>query len=199
MSTIISSMISRPSRIHNVAYILFGFAIASAVVPISEIANLSDYLLIIAIIGGFVGTLLFYIKPVEGIQLLILRIFLKLEKTYGDSPFLTETKGKIIAGSYFFFACLITMFNSNLQGIIVKGPLWLSYFIPLAGIIVFVMSIYEAFKLPQKVMILNHYYSFAGDRLTPLMSQLKGALERRDWIEAELLYHRGKYGTRLSK
>lgn len=191
LSTIVSDIMARPSRMHNLAYLLFGYAIASTVISVTQTESLSDYILLIGITGGFVGTFMFYIKPIEKLLLIILRLRLNLKKIPFDSPFLIETKGKIIGGIYFSLICFIIISNPNLRKLILENP-WLPAFLAMACSIIFCISLYEALKLPKKIEIVNYYYNHITDEISVVIALLKGALERGDWIEANAMYEKAR-------
>lgn len=191
MSTIVSGITSRPSRIHNLVYVIFGYVVASAVVPTTQVENLSDYLLLVSLVGGFIGTFLFYIKPVESILSLVASRREYISQTVLTSPFLIETKGKIISGIYFFMLCHITVWNPNLSNLIWENLLLPAFLITISLIVLYV-SRREVSLLYLRVFSVEYYYRLVSrkpDHMTEakrnlVLGQLKAALERGDWIES---------------
>lgn len=188
MSELLTAITSKPSRVHNLAYIIFGYVFASALVSTSHIESLSDYLLLVGLMGGFIGTFLFYIKPVERLLSIILGRPGSL-----SSPFITEMKGKIIGGTYFSLSLFIISFNPNLRKLILGYP-WLQPSLLVAAIVVFLINLYDARKLPDRVRVIDAYYRYVGEVLNPLhrsvaisvesLGSFKAALARGDWLEA---------------
>ena len=182
-STIVSTM-SKPSQIHNLSYIFVGYAIVSALIPISLTENFTDYLLLVGLAGGFAGTFLFFLKPAEIIIQALLRVKMKIdwdERAF-ISVFLAETKGKIIGGIYYSATALIMVFNPNLRNlpgmnVVISAVLFIMAFIVLA------IAVREGKKLPIRIRILRFYYD---NCLTGSLEVniLRAALIRGDWIEA---------------
>jgi len=195
LSLILSGMTSKPSRVYNLAHIIFGYIIASALISPSSTESFSDYLLLIGLIGGFIGACLFYVKPFEK----VISAMLGRPSSF-SSPFILEMKGKIIGGIYFSLSLLIINFNPHLAAVILEHR-WLPPSLIIASIVVFAINLYDARELPARIKILDAYYQAVDELLA--QGQVKGfrslefslqsigsfktALARGDWLEAARL------------
>jgi len=182
-STIVSSM-SKPSQIHNLSYIFVGYAIVSTLIPMSLTESFTDYLLLIGLAGGFVGTFLFFLKPAE-----IVIGFLLKQKMGSDwnvdafiSPFLAETKGKITGGIYYSATAFVMILNLNLVNPL-RVNFEISVVLAIMSLIVLAIAVREGKKLPTRIRIITIFYDSCVKGTLP-MGLLRMALIRGDWIEA---------------
>lgn len=197
LSTVIAEAVLKPSRAHNLAYFMFGLVVASSVISMEQVESLSDFVLLISIVGGFISALLYFIKPVE--QLLyvfsvanITIRYKRLDVGYRrlfKSPFIAEIKGKIIGGAYIFFTCVFLSYFNPLISLVVDGNLLLiRLFLLFVGFIILIVSLYDLYRLGEKIVMLDYYYANASiGKRTRSMHEVERALLRGDWTEASLI------------
>ena len=206
MSEIVAEFVSKPSKVHNISYIILGYVIASYAISVDP--NLSDYVLKIVLVGGIIAAFLFYVQPTEKVLWGYARWRTSLHSKRPlstrifpfNSPFLTETIGKIVGGFFFAIVCWIMAYNPNLEKNLIENPFW-RYGMIAASIPVLLIALYEAWtRLPQKIQIVSFYYdllreyqgggvrSLAAKELKDSLTSLKIALESGDWIEASHIY-----------
>ena len=71
-------LIDKPSRLHNLSYLLLGYYISTVVTYTLELP-LEQKLLLIGTFGSFIGALVYYIKPIEQVMMGIIRLGKKIE------------------------------------------------------------------------------------------------------------------------
>jgi hypothetical protein len=205
---------SKPSRAHNFAYVIFGYALAYTLIQRAAVESTTDFLLLIAIAGGFIGTFLFFTKPEE--KLLLLLFYLRTNTRISvmivfSSAYLTEIKGKITSYTYFFLTCMILAYNRTALGGLVNASFPLLYVVLGAATVVLLMSVREIIRLPRKMRVLQSYYgaltanrtdTYQERRFREILTDLRYALDRGDWTEAGILSQhverfaeRGEEGT----
>jgi len=199
LSEIVAEFVSKPSKVHNISYIILGYVLASYAISVDP--NLSDYVLKIVLVGGIIAAFLFYVQPIEkllwGYALWRTHSRSNIGIFPFNSLFLTETIGKIVGGFFFAIACWIMAYNPNLEKYLIENPFW-RYGMIAASIPVLLIALYETWtRLPQKIRIVSFYYNLlriyqgGGPRSLPSakeskdsLTSLKIALESGDWIEA---------------
>ena len=151
MSTVIAESFSQPSKAYNIAYLLFSYAVTFSLVPMTDFGDPSEYLIFVAIIGGFFGTFLFFLKPFENLIYILFKLGilsdvsslftirassftqisdLKRFQWVFYSKYLSEVRGKIIGGLCFFTTCLIiTFYNANFKIVSIENVLIIKIFL----------------------------------------------------------------------
>jgi hypothetical protein len=198
VSSVIAGTISQPSRVHNLAYVLVGYAITITLIPsLGESGDSSAYLITIAIIGGFFGTFLFLVKPIEYLMKHYFRRYYKIDvpeliPRAFDSPYLIEAKGQIIGGVFFSLTCFIALANPNISYLTEVMALLLRIGLIAMGSIVGIIDILRFNRLKSKMRLLLLYYeevekSYPNEIYPAVINDLRQALARKDWNEAYLI------------
>lgn len=180
---------TKPSKLFNLVYFLFGYILASAFVP--SVGFDAQGLLVIGIVAGAIGTFLFYARPIERVLLLALLLWNKgdrfswpqggLSGTFG-SVLLQNAKEKILGGGYFFLSLQLLVFSGRLS---THAPKWLEAILLAFSAVPLIVAYYEASGFPLKLHILATYYrSLGGNEDAELATSLSDALRRRDWLAA---------------
>ena len=187
-------LIEKPSRIHNLSYFVLGYYLMT-LLSFELDFSLSDRIFLITFFGGFLGTLIYYIKPIEK----ILTTYFKLSKKNKVLPpaevkefSIAVYKSEILFSKYFndervmingaiFLGIGLLLSNSILNeyglGSLYSYALFLS-------LLLFGSGIWESYVIIKRKMdTLVFYYTFYNvSKKTPDLSR---ALEAKDWIQAE--------------
>ena len=63
MTTVVANTITNSSKVNNLGYVLISYALLFSLISLKQAGDPAAYLITISIIGGFLGTFLFLIKP----------------------------------------------------------------------------------------------------------------------------------------
>ncbi len=197
MATIVANTVTQPSKASKLAYIIFGYTLAFSCFSLAQFGSSEEYLVYVAIVGGFVGTFFFFFKPIQRLFNFHyrrkssgddLRIFV-----FSSSPYLAESKEKIIRGFYFFFSCLIIAFlNANFYALSTENISIMRLLLTIIGLTVLIISLGEWKQLTPKIMIVNFYYALIEGKDIPgvhitVINQIRTALDKADWREAGII------------
>jgi len=174
---------------------LLGYYIAS-LIPSIQSLSLEQKILFIATFGSFVGTLLYYVKPIERAISFYFILSKKNETTpdepYGDelsfiihkseilySSFLQDERTKI-NGAFFFAFGILTSYGLLQQLGASQLYLWIQIFTAMLLVIGF-HEIYLLIK--RKMPIVVFYYNYYNiSKNIPLLEE---AIKRKDWVLAD--------------
>jgi hypothetical protein len=195
--------VNKPSKALNLVNVVFGYYLASTLVSSSSL-SLEQKLSVLAISGGVVGALLFYIKPVERLTAfaVILMYGIRIEEpttvtgknshrltmsTVGifNSPFFAEERAKINGIVYFAISIILS------QPLLVQAgiPIPLAALVFLASILL-VIALWEGYSLvSDKLRTGFVYYGFCRTGRSAALA-LKDAIEKKDWTEAMAITRR---------
>lgn len=186
MASVVSESITKSSKTYNLSHLIFGYALAFSFFSLQDFVTVPEYFVYVATVGGFIGTFLLFFNPWEKLFFLFFR-----EREF-YSPYLYDIRGKIVGGFYFFLTCLvISFFNSNFENLNLAYVNTISFFLVAMGGIIIVISIYELFKLGEKIDLLTKYYGEI--RVDTTMKEdyyrnadgVRDALIRGDWTEVQ--------------
>ena len=185
----------KPSRTNNLSYLILGYYLSS-VFTYNRNLSLDQQAVFIIAFGSLIGTLIYYIKPVERAIKLYFMISGK-NKSYPEQLWSQDVeapvfKSDVMLSSYlqddrtiingaFFLAVGIVLSHALLQsaGISEIYP----EIVVLAGILICI-GIWECYILVSKkipvVLFFYNYYDISKN-----IPALQNAIERKDWIEAE--------------
>jgi len=187
-------LIEKPSKIHNLSYLLLGYYLSSL---ITYGLNLSfeQKIAFVTAFGSFVGTLVYYIKPIE--RCIVLYFKLKKENmTYPSepfdefripvfrsevlfSPFLQDERTKI-NGTFFIDIGILTS-NKLLESV---GLLHLYWYLQIFTVALVCIGIWEIYTLiKRKMPVLVFFYNYYN--ISKSIPELMKALKTKDWIQAE--------------
>jgi len=172
--------------------------------------SLSDYLLLVAVVGGFVGTLFYFLRLEEKAIWLGLWLWARkkpkeatdkgaLKRNYAmysfNSIYLSEAKAKITASIYFFLSCIIGAWQITNIERLSEIQIWVKTALIFGGLLVLLIGCYGLYRLPGKIRILGLYYQWTHefeveDPYLRTLRELKQALEKGDWAEATVLKFR---------
>lgn len=181
----------------DLSYLLFAFSISSTILkyisadpnaPADPIKTVFIILLIASVIGAFLGK----IRPIER----GLKKFFEWKKKHKyvpfSSPYIAEEKNKLIASIYFFLSILSVVYYNPLELTNIRIAL------TVLVLLMLIVSIYDSWKLPHKLRLLDRYYDLAS-RIDPqILITVRNALARKDWqeIEMQLRQLEGKYNSK---
>jgi hypothetical protein len=186
----------KPSRLINISYYFFGFALASVIIQATAL-SFNEKLSFILILGSAVGTFVYYVKPVERVMSVYLWIRdlnmvnfgksfsatnkeLKFDRrTLLGSPLLKEDLA-LVTGAYLFAVSII--FSIWLQGLVnLSIPAWIFVAISL---VMWVVAIWETrLFLRQKVDCVLYYQYFKRFE-RPAAKEILDAIVNKDWVGA---------------
>ena len=187
MSAVVAESVSKPSRVYNLYYVIFGYVVAASLISPSKL-ELSDYILLVAIGGGFLGTFLFFIKPVKMLLYVYMNRRFGASLTAFNSPYLSESKDKIAGGFYFTLSSVVVAVSPN-ASIFVGENQYLRILIVLLGIIALLFSLARALRFHEKIRVVIIYYrnlteGYLDRASIPL---LRVAFERGDFEEVNAI------------
>jgi hypothetical protein len=187
-------LIDKPSRLHNLSYLLLGYYLSSALTYSLDL-SIEQRILVITALGSFIGALVYYIKPIEQILSTAIRIRKKNE-VWPPAPndeFSTVTrKTDVLMSSYladertkingaFFLALGIISSYTYFAAI---GHVDWYYFLQSFTFLLFVIGTYESYVLlDRKLPIVVSFYMFYN--ISHHTEILKKAIQKKDWIEAD--------------
>ena len=187
-------LIEKPSRIHNLSYFVLGYYLMT-LLSFEVDFSLSDRIFLITFFGGFVGTLIYYIKPIEKI---ITTYFKYTKKNKVMIPeeikefSIAVYKSEILFSKYFnderikingaIFLGIGFLLSNSILNEYDLGFLYL--YAVVFSLLLFVSGTWEIyFIIKRKMDILVFYYTFYN--VSKKISDLSRALEAKDWIQAE--------------
>lgn len=187
-------LIEKPPRIHNLSYFVLGYYI-STLLSFEANYSISDRIIVITFIGGFLGTLIYYIKPVEKCINLYFRIsgnnairppeeirefsvpIYKTDLLY--SKYLSEDR--VIINGAIFLGIGLLLSNNFLHEYQLS---FLSQYVIVTSILLIIVGLWEIYILIHSHMgPIIFYYTFYND--SDKIKDLSVALETRDWIQAK--------------
>jgi hypothetical protein len=201
MSSVVAETFSQPSKAYTLSYILFSYAVIFSLISLESSGNDAiAYFIIVAIVGGFFGTFLFLLKPIEKIMFYYFNWRYK-NKFYSlgwafYSPYLTEAKGQVIGGLFFSLTCFMALVNSNFNMLTKENTFIIQIGLIIMGSIICISSLRKFNRLKRKIQVLSLYYKEVGEpdsardsnTIYPtLIEDLRHALNRKDWDEAYII------------
>ena len=187
-------LIQKPSRIHNLSYLFLGYYLSSLITYDLNL-SLEQKIAFITAFGSFVGTLIYYIKPIERTISLYFRLSKKNE-TYPSEPFeelrAPVYRSEVLLSSYlqdertiingaFFLAVGIFLSDKLLESIGLSHLYW--YFQIFTGVLICV-GVWEVYVLMKRKMpIIVFFYNYYN--ISKYMPQLEKAIKTKDWIQAD--------------
>ena len=190
-----SMLLQKPSRAHNLSYLLLGYYLSSLVTYGLNL-SLDQKVLVVAALGSLIGTLVYYIKPIERAISLFYRIS-KKNRAYLDEPFEDELgfplyKSDILYSSYLqdertkingaFFLALGMLTTNNLLGSV--GLLNMYWLLVLMSFVLISVGVWEIYQLVRRKMpIITFFYNYYN--ISKNIPLLEKAIQKKDWIEAE--------------
>ena len=192
-------LIQKPSRIHNLSYLFLGYYLSSLITYDLNL-SLEQKIAFITAFGSFVGTLIYYIKPIERTISLYFRLSKKNE-TFPAEPFdefrtpvyrsevlfssHLQDERTIINGAFFLAVGIFTS-NKLLESIGLSHLYWYLQIFTGALICVGVWEVYVLIKRKMPIIVfLYNYYNIS--KYTP---QLEKAIQTKDWIQADKIMER---------
>jgi hypothetical protein len=186
-------LIDKPSRIHNLSYLLLGYYLSS-VATFGLDLSFEQKLVFIGSFGSFIGALVYYIKPIERAMSLYFRLSKKNctspnapydEECYAVyksdvlfSSFLREER-TIINGAFFMAIGLATSYW-------LLNSIGLSNYYPWLQIITLVLICAGAWEvrilMTTKMPLVLYFYNYYN--LSKNIPQLEKAIRSKDWIMA---------------
>ena len=187
-------LIQKPSRIHNLSYLFLGYYLSSLVTYDLNL-SLEQKIVFITAFGSFVGTLIYYIKPIERTISLYFRLS-KENETYPQEPFdefrIPVYKSEVLFSGYlqdertringaFFLAVGIFASGRLLESI---GLSHLYWYLQIFTGALFCIGVWEVYvlikrKMPTIVFFYNYY------NISEYRPQLEKAIKTKDWIQAD--------------
>jgi hypothetical protein len=205
LSILTEVSVSKPSKALNIVYLIFGYVVASTILPVRY--DTLEHVSIIITVGSIIGTFLFYIKPIERVLFVIFTMWQKqisgggslfgdlkqveatmtpIYLTAGDvfnSPMIAYDKMKINGAIFFSVSILASGSALNLIGL----PQPQIYFV-LLSLPTFIVACWEGHVLWKKVNVLLFFYDFMRSREpSEVTNALKKAVEGEDWLEASII------------
>ena len=187
-------LIQKPSRIHNLSYLFLGYYLSSLITYDLNL-SLEQKIAFITAFGSFVGTLIYYIKPIERTISLYFRLSKKNE-TYPSEPFdefqtpvyrseallssYLQDERTIVNGAFFLAVGILTS-NKLLESIGLSQVYWFLQIFTVALICVGVWEVNVLIKrkLPIVVFLYNYY------NISKHTPQLEKAVQTKDWVKAD--------------
>ena len=189
-------LMAKPSRIHNLSYIFLGYYLSfyfayDLNLPIEQKILLTTFL------GGFIGTLVYYIKPIERVMSLYFRLSKK--NVTHPSEIFNEWKSPVykteilfskyldddrtIINGAFFLAIGVFTSNKLLGTIIELSQVYLVFQI-IIGIALICAGTWNIYVLvTEKLPILIFFYNNIG--ISKYSQQLEREIQLKDWIKAK--------------
>jgi len=199
-------LIQKPSPIHNLSYVFLGYYL-SLLITFDLNLSYEQRITFIAMLGSFVGTLIYYIKPIERTISLYFRMT-KTDATYPDELVTTQElvkpvfKSGILYSRYlqdertmingaFFLSIGISTSYKLLESIGLSNLYWYLQIFTVALICVGIWDIHILIsrKMPILVFFFN-YYNFSKN-----IPELIRAIESKDWIQAEKIIEKEPHLT----
>jgi hypothetical protein len=187
-------LIEKPSRINNLSYLLLGYYISSLITYDLNLSFEQKIAFIIAL-GSFVGTLTYYIKPIERTISLYFRLSRK-NKTYPEPPYdefrIAVCKSEILYSRHledertkingvFFLAAGILLSSRILETAGLSYLYWVLQVFTVALIGIGFWEVYDLVKRKMPIIVfLYNYYNIS--EYTP---ELEKAIKAKDWIKAD--------------
>ena len=187
-------LIQKPSRIHNLSYLFLGYYL-SFLITYDLNLSLEQKIAFITAFGSFVGTLIYYIKPIERTISLYFRLSKKNE-TYPKEPFdefrtpvyrsevlfsnFLQDERTIINGAFFLAVGIFTS-DRLLESI---GLSHLYWYLQIFTIALFCVGVWEVHVLiKRKMPIIVFFYNYYN--ISKYAPQLEKAIQTKDWIQAD--------------
>lgn len=187
-------LVEKPSRIHNLSYFVLGYYLMT-LFSFEIDFSLSDRIFLITFFGGFLGTLIYYIKPIEK----IITTYFKLSKKNKVMPpeevkefSIAVYKSELLFSKYFnderikingaIFLGIGFLFSNSILNEYDLRFLYLPAIF--FSLLLFGSGIWDIYILIKRKMdILVFYYTFYN--VSKKIPDLSRALEAKDWIQAE--------------
>lgn len=205
MSVFADVEVSRPPKALNIVYILFGYAVASVLLPRN--ADALTQVATTVLVGGILSTFFFYLKPVER-TLFVFFVFMKRweirhgatwfnDKRFPDvtnsltllrevynSPVIAFEKMSVTGAVFFSMSIMIS--GKGLDYVGLPQPFFV---LLVASFPTLAIAIWESYTLWGRMHVLAAFYTFVheGELESPFMSSLKKAIDGKDWFEARLI------------
>jgi len=192
-------LIQKPSRIHNLSYLFLGYYLSS-LITYDLILSPEQKIAFVTAFGSFVGTLIFYIRPIERTISLYFRLS-KKEKTFPEPPHdefkipvymsevlfsshLQDERTKI--NGAFFLAVGIFTSNRLLESIGLSHLYWYFQIFTVALVCVGFWEVHVLIKrkMPMVVFLYNYY------NISEYTPELEKAIKTKDWIIADKIIER---------
>ena len=200
--TIPEVVLEKSSRILNITFVVFGYVLASYLISPLDLL-FEQKLSSLLILGGVLGTFLYYLYPIERILALYLRIrkFDKIvfsssaDKSFAydkteilSSPLLREDIAKITGA--FFFSISLLLSERLLNIVQINLPLWTLVF---SALVILAIGIWETRVFLRQKMDYVMYYLYFSRFERPVASELLDAIEKKDWPGAHNIINRSLY------
>ena len=197
-------LIQKPSRIHNLSYLSLGYYLSSLITYDLNL-SLEQKIAFITAFGSFVGTLIYYIKPIERTISLYFRLSKKNE-TFPGLPFeelrIPVYRSEVLFSSHlqdertkingaFFLAVGIFTSNKLLESIGLSHLYWYLQIFTGALICVGFWEVHVLIrrKMPTVVFLYNYY------NISEHIPQLEKAIKTKDWIQADKIIEKEPHLT----
>jgi hypothetical protein len=189
-----AALIPKPSRLNNLSYLLFGYYLSSAA-TYSFSLTLEQKLVFIVAFGSFIGSLIYYLKPIERLISLGYRLAKNNETTPVEpndefcysikrseivfSAFLQDDR-MIINGAFFFGISLLL--SGGLLSTIDMADFYL--WLQVLTATLFALGIWESYTFVKRKMPIVVYY-YNNYNLSKYVDSLEKAISRKDWVLAD--------------
>lgn len=207
MSIATDITVSKPSKALNIIYFIFGYVLASALIPLQF--DVMEQIIVIIAIGSIFATFLYYIKPVERVLLVVVFLLQKNQQKKGfslfgdiarlpgtrgtpyllsspevfNSPMIAYEKAKIKGAVFFSIVVLVS--GSTLDLIGIPQPLM---FLVIFSLPTLIVAIWEVGALWMSINVLVYFYDFLRSGVSiQVVSDLRKAIDRKDWLEAKIM------------
>lgn len=197
-------LIQKPSRIHNLSYLFLGYYLSSLITYDLNL-SLEQQIAFITAFGSFVGTLIYYIKPIERAMSLYFRVS-KKDKTYPEEPygeFMSPVlRSEVLFSDYLqdertkingavFLAVGIFTSNKLLGSIGLSHLYWYLQIFTATLVCVGFWEVYVLIKRKMPIIIFFYnYYNFSEH-----IPKLEEAIKVKDWIQADKIIEKEPYLT----
>ena len=192
-------LIQKPSRIHNLSYLLLGYYV-SKLVTLDLDLSFEQEIAFIATFGSFIGALIYYVRPVERCITGYFRLT-KKNRSYPQQPFdefmFPVFRSEVVYSPYlrderaiingaFFLAIGLLSSSRLLESFGLSHLYWYLQICTVSLISVGLWEIYNLLKRKMPIVVrLYDYYNVSGH--TP---ELKRAIQGKDWSEADKIIER---------
>jgi len=192
-------LIQKPSRIHNLSYVFLGYYL-SLLITFDLNLSYEQRIAFIATFGSFVGTLIYYIKPIERTISLYFRLS-KKNVTYPEEPYeelsfpvfrseilysrYLQDERTIINGTFFLSVGILTS-HKLLESTGLSNLYWYLQIFAVALVCIGIWDIRILIKRKMPILdFLFNYYNVSKN--IPVLIR---AIESKDWIQAEKITER---------
>lgn len=179
-----TALIEKPSKALNLTYVIFGYVLASILLPPD--LSVQEQLVTVITVGGLFGTFLFLVKPIDRLLVLILAIKKDYSLSPSASPLVAEDKMKMNAAVFFSLSVLLS--EPLLSRVNLSFPLHIHI---LGAIPTLVVAVWEALMLVlNKARIIEAYYRSVRAGQNEIAIEISRAIEGRDWEKANSIITR---------